>query len=418
MRVDYRPKDIHYVRKHRSFHLHYGKGSGWGQWELAHPFLTEDGVKHAAKEIGDTPIAFQIDPKNAPNILLQNDWLSPIKFDTTWELNKGHDEHARLHTGSEENLALNVSAQLAAALMLPETSGSHRSTPVTSCKDRFHFRHYWFDLLSLDVAEFTSSTCLISIRSATVGCMDPNKKVFYFDFDLAGRILDVKRICSTDIATLMSDRGIAVSSEDISLLREAFEYYRQVYVGSIPFDYSLGKARLHDIEIVLQDKLSSYVAGDDIVETLLHQLLGDAPLTQIERRKFGERCRSDTSVSPVPLKKAKLYNEGSIRLSKTVAKEQTRSPTARKECLKQKGTACWVCGFDSTKAYGIPGIIHVHHLNPLSRNREGVKTNPETDLVPLCPNCHAAIHSKKGGIYSIEELRSLIRAAESDNFSD
>lgn len=418
MRVNYSPKDAGYVNKHRSFHLHYGKGSGWGQFEFAYPFWTEDGTKHFAKDLKDIPITFQIAPTDAPNILLQDDWLSPIKLSKVWEYNREHRDHARLRTESETNLELNVSAQLAAALMLPETSGACKSFQVASYEDRFHFRRYWFDLLSLDIADFTPSICLISIRSATVGCIDSNGRELYFDFDLAGRMSDVKRLCSVDIAALMSDRGMSVSSEDISLLQSAMGYFNRVYTDNVPFDYSLGKARLSDIEKVLQGKLDTYTKGDDVVEALLHRLLGDAPLTSEERRTLGERCRCESNDNSVSNEEAKQYVEGSIKLGKTLTKEQKRSAAARNECLKLKGTACWVCGFDSAKAYGIPGIIHVHHLNPLSENRRGVKTNPETDLVPLCPNCHSAIHSKKDGVYSIEELRALIRSVRPGNFSD
>ena len=29
------------------------------------------------------------------------------------------------------------------------------------------------------------------------------------------------------------------------------------------------------------------------------------------------------------------------------------------------------------------------------------------DLIPVCPNCHTALHSKKGGVYTIEELKKM-----------
>ena len=47
-----------------------------------------------------------------------------------------------------------------------------------------------------------------------------------------------------------------------------------------------------------------------------------------------------------------------------------------------------------TKVYGeiAKGFIHVHHLIPLSEIKENYQVNPKTDLIPVCPNCHAMLH--------------------------
>ena len=36
------------------------------------------------------------------------------------------------------------------------------------------------------------------------------------------------------------------------------------------------------------------------------------------------------------------------------------------------------------------------------------------DLVPVCPNCHTALHSKPGGVYSVEELKAIRKKYSSD----
>lgn len=38
------------------------------------------------------------------------------------------------------------------------------------------------------------------------------------------------------------------------------------------------------------------------------------------------------------------------------------------------------------------GFIHVHHLVPLSAIKQDYQLNPNTDLIPVCPNCHAMLH--------------------------
>jgi 5-methylcytosine-specific restriction enzyme A len=57
------------------------------------------------------------------------------------------------------------------------------------------------------------------------------------------------------------------------------------------------------------------------------------------------------------------------------------------------------------------GLIHAHHLTPLSNLAEGtaIALNPRTDFAVLCPNCHAVIH-KMGDVSDIAGLRALISA--------
>ena len=86
-----------------------------------------------------------------------------------------------------------------------------------------------------------------------------------------------------------------------------------------------------------------------------------------------------------------------------------RNPKARAACLAAHGTACAVCGIDFGKEYGpeFEGKIEVHHLVPLSQIGAEYVVDPVRDMVPVCPNCHTALHSKKGGLYTVEELKKL-----------
>lgn len=84
-----------------------------------------------------------------------------------------------------------------------------------------------------------------------------------------------------------------------------------------------------------------------------------------------------------------------------------RNAKARKKCLEVHGTACAVCGIDFGKVYGpeFAGKIEVHHIVPISQIGKEYVVDPVKDLIPLCPNCHTAIHSKKDGAYTVEELK-------------
>ena len=58
------------------------------------------------------------------------------------------------------------------------------------------------------------------------------------------------------------------------------------------------------------------------------------------------------------------------------------------------------------------GFIHVHHIVPIHTIGKGYKVDPSTDLVPVCPNCHAMLHrGMNGDARSIDELKQLINSA-------
>lgn len=102
----------------------------------------------------------------------------------------------------------------------------------------------------------------------------------------------------------------------------------------------------------------------------------------------------------------RFFKEGSSK--KTEVNLYTRSLEARKKCIELKGCTCHICGFDFEKVYGEigKGFIHVHHLNQLSEIKSEYIINPETDLIPVCPNCHSMLH-KRTPAYSAKELKSF-----------
>lgn len=89
-----------------------------------------------------------------------------------------------------------------------------------------------------------------------------------------------------------------------------------------------------------------------------------------------------------------------------------RDQKARLLCIKIHGASCAVCGIDFEKKYGElgKGFIHVHHVVPIHTIGEGYKVNPATDLIPVCPNCHAMLHrGLNGEARTIEELKDLLQ---------
>ena len=103
-----------------------------------------------------------------------------------------------------------------------------------------------------------------------------------------------------------------------------------------------------------------------------------------------------------------VYIEGSV-LTVQVNRYE-RNPEARIKCIEKHGCQCQICGFDFEKVYGKAGkgLIHVHHIIPISTIKEEYQIDEEKDLIPVCPNCHAMIHRKKAP-YTIEEIREMIK---------
>ena len=71
-----------------------------------------------------------------------------------------------------------------------------------------------------------------------------------------------------------------------------------------------------------------------------------------------------------------------------------RDPQARAACIAHHGTRCAGCGLSMEVTYGpiARGFIHVHHVVLLSRRKGRYTVNPNIDLIPLCPDCHAVTH--------------------------
>ena len=102
--------------------------------------------------------------------------------------------------------------------------------------------------------------------------------------------------------------------------------------------------------------------------------------------------------------------EGALVPSVIIRRE--RSPRNRLACLRIHGHACKGCGLAPESVYGSAGgIIQVHHLEPLSLIEEPRLYDPATDLIPLCPNCHRAVHTQKPYPLTLEELRDRMEEA-------
>jgi 5-methylcytosine-specific restriction protein A len=101
------------------------------------------------------------------------------------------------------------------------------------------------------------------------------------------------------------------------------------------------------------------------------------------------------------------FVEGSVKV--VGINKYERNAKARKECIKHFGYRCQICSFNFKKVFGNIGenYIHVHHIKPISTIEGEYIVNPTKDLIPICPNCHAMIHSQNPPL-TVDELKKII----------
>jgi 5-methylcytosine-specific restriction protein A len=101
-----------------------------------------------------------------------------------------------------------------------------------------------------------------------------------------------------------------------------------------------------------------------------------------------------------------LSGEMEGTLTKVLIGRRERNPRNRLLCLRLHGHSCKCCGTVPSETYReAGGIIEVHHIQPLSDLQEPREYDPLLDLVPLCPNCHRAVHKRRETPFLVAELQ-------------
>ncbi|MEZ8157169.1 HNH endonuclease [Vibrio splendidus] len=120
------------------------------------------------------------------------------------------------------------------------------------------------------------------------------------------------------------------------------------------------------------------------------------------RAKLAQQVYPD-EVSNQPLE----FTEGAVKQVTINAYE--RNPKARAACIAKHGTICQVCDLNFESKYGKigKGFIHVHHKVDLATISESYQVDPINDLIPVCPNCHAMLHTEKPAM-DIGKLKQIL----------
>jgi 5-methylcytosine-specific restriction protein A len=151
-----------------------------------------------------------------------------------------------------------------------------------------------------------------------------------------------------------------------------------------------------------------------VLEPRFRVLFTDTELAEARRRL--ESLPGHAARRPVPpesnfpdeIDGVEEFIEGAVRRVTINAYE--RDPDARAACIAKYGLRCAACGISFEERYGPIGrdFIHVHHKKPLAARRGEYKLRPTVDLAPVCPNCHAMLHTQNPPL-SIDELRTIMR---------
>jgi putative restriction endonuclease len=106
-------------------------------------------------------------------------------------------------------------------------------------------------------------------------------------------------------------------------------------------------------------------------------------------------------------------HEGAVRRIAVNAYE--RNSAAREKCILHYGCRCAACGLSLAERYGdaVQGLIHVHHLRQLADVNAEYQVDPVEDLRPVCPTCHAVIHSRTPA-FTVEEVKAMIEETKTN----
>lgn len=202
----------------------------------------------------------------------------------------------------------------------------------------------------------------------------------------------------------------------------AGEVIRQIQAAG-PDDVGLARALVNSIGATVDLDLSGQPRSDWAIDT------GAFKITATVRGLVADPDEAVTLVSrdivvPLMAAMAELIGydviveeeaeeaacEGAILLS--TVRRRERNPRNRLLCIRIHGERCQCCGFEPKSFYGEVGsIIEVHHLEALSLLDAPRPYDPAVDLVPLCPNCHRAVHTRRPVPYPLEDVRKHMRTA-------
>lgn len=134
-------------------------------------------------------------------------------------------------------------------------------------------------------------------------------------------------------------------------------------------------------------------------------------LAKIKGTTFEAAEPADAAAPGEPSDDLTSEEEGQPSLRYVTTYERSRKN--RELALAIHGYRCKACGEDMQEKYGehAAGLIHIHHVVPVSEYEAPKRVDPKLDLVPVCPNCHSVIHYRKNMTLTVEAVREMLKKA-------
>jgi|ERR1051326_296725 5-methylcytosine-specific restriction protein A len=246
---------------------------------------------------------------------------------------------------------------------------------------------------------------------------------------------DVLTISSDSVIVLINSGRMPKELKSLATIRPTREPFYRIRLGDYPegkFDVQgsfeckfrtsdavralkIGRLRVaHDLWIkeAARTELANYPVTANTIEMLQEFCHTQIPYPSYLQPSSTEEVAAAHNFYPEELEESDSFSEGCLQ--RIFIDKYERSTAARVECIAHYGPRCSVCRMSFEEVYGdsFRNFIHVHHLRPISKIGTKYQVDPVRDLRPVCPNCHAAIHSRKDTPYSIEEVQDLLRKAQ------
>jgi len=200
-----------------------------------------------------------------------------------------------------------------------------------------------------------------------------------------------------DVIVLSRD-GLAYGHFDVEDKVQPNDTDRKAY-PRVKFVYLVRKSTLYSTPVPLS-RLS-------ITKIHYGRKMTESEFRELQRLAGGMAEAYNVLLITEELLPSNTYLEGAVRTISVNAYERNRE--ARSKCIEHHGWACAVCEYDMAELYGElgEGVIHVHHLRELASLGEEYEVDPIQDLRPVCPNCHAILHTSTPAM-AIEKLRAVL----------
>lgn len=204
---------------------------------------------------------------------------------------------------------------------------------------------------------------------------------------------------ANELAVALNYSGFQAANRQVGQIGKAIS----VHTGIIPpvYDGGRGLQPAYYFLVGEYERPVGWVMWDNLKKALenLKLVTSDSDNSEAFERLPTESFQFDEN---------ELFKEGKV--IQVFTNRYERNQKARLECIKHYGNKCNVCGFDFGETYGdiAKGFIHVHHKVGLAEINEEYNVDPINDLIPVCANCHSAIHLTKPAM-TIDELKKRMK---------